>query len=157
MTSLLQKDALFSISFSKAVPGVPGEDYPIFAEVPESGFTCDGQVDGGESISIRLKYFQLCTQWPFIGHELDLSFMRVSVSPCQDHLIWSNIALKIFLHSPEEMLSLLIGKWEVGVMGWCWYSCWLKTESQQCRQCYVLRGLWQGRPQTSRTELGISS
>jgi len=31
----------------KAVPGVPGEDYPIYAEVPESGFTCDGQVDGG--------------------------------------------------------------------------------------------------------------
>jgi len=31
----------------KAVPGVPGEDYPIYAEVPESGFVCDGQVDGG--------------------------------------------------------------------------------------------------------------
>ncbi len=31
----------------KAVPGIPGEDYPIFAEVPESGFSCDGQVDGG--------------------------------------------------------------------------------------------------------------
>ena len=34
----------------KAVPGIPGEDYPIFAEVPESGFTCDGQVDGGKII-----------------------------------------------------------------------------------------------------------
>ena len=31
----------------KAVPGVPGEDYPILAEVPESGFSCDGQVEGG--------------------------------------------------------------------------------------------------------------
>ena len=31
----------------KAVPGVPGEDYPIFAEVPDSGFSCDGQVEGG--------------------------------------------------------------------------------------------------------------
>ena len=31
-----------------AIPGVPGEDYPIFAEVPESGFSCEGQVDGGE-------------------------------------------------------------------------------------------------------------
>merc|ERR1711868_323401 len=30
-----------------AVPGVPGEDYPIYTEVPESGFACDGQVDGG--------------------------------------------------------------------------------------------------------------
>ena len=34
------------------IPGVPGEDYPIFAEVPESGFTCDGQVDGGRKDNI---------------------------------------------------------------------------------------------------------
>ena len=33
----------------KAVPGVPGEDYPIYAEVPESGFSCEGQVDGGNN------------------------------------------------------------------------------------------------------------
>ena len=31
----------------KAVPGVPGEDYPIFSEVPESAFSCEGQVEGG--------------------------------------------------------------------------------------------------------------
>lgn len=31
------------------IPGVPGEDYPIYAEVPESGFVCDGQVDGGNN------------------------------------------------------------------------------------------------------------
>ena len=30
------------------IPGVPGEDYPIFAEVPETGFSCEGQVPGGE-------------------------------------------------------------------------------------------------------------
>merc|ERR1712080_446912 len=30
-----------------SVPGVPGEDYPIYAEVPESAFTCEGQVEGG--------------------------------------------------------------------------------------------------------------
>ena len=30
-----------------AVPGVPGEDYPIYAETPETAFSCDGQVDGG--------------------------------------------------------------------------------------------------------------
>lgn len=34
----------------KAVPGIPGEDYPIYSEVPESGFTCDGQVDGGKNL-----------------------------------------------------------------------------------------------------------
>ena len=31
-----------------AVPGVPGEDYPIYAETPETAFSCEGQVDGGE-------------------------------------------------------------------------------------------------------------
>ncbi|QQP35077.1 Putative LOC100901383, partial [Caligus rogercresseyi] len=31
----------------KVVPGVPGQDYPIYAEAPETGFLCDGLVDGG--------------------------------------------------------------------------------------------------------------
>ena len=35
----------------KAVPGVPGEDYPIYAEVPETSFICDGQVDGGMKLN----------------------------------------------------------------------------------------------------------
>merc|ERR1711910_171023 len=26
---------------------IPGVHYPIYAEVPESGFSCEGQVDGG--------------------------------------------------------------------------------------------------------------
>ena len=39
----------------KAVPGVPGEDYPIYAEVPETAFACDGQVDGGKFQSLFLK------------------------------------------------------------------------------------------------------
>merc|ERR1719317_1876564 len=30
-----------------AVPGNPGEDYPIYAEVPDTSFTCDGRVEGG--------------------------------------------------------------------------------------------------------------
>ena len=30
------------------IPGIPGEDYPIFSEVPETEFLCDGQVDGGK-------------------------------------------------------------------------------------------------------------
>merc|ERR1712106_821867 len=32
-------DALAALGNS--IPGVPGEDYPIYAEVPESGFVCD--------------------------------------------------------------------------------------------------------------------
>jgi hypothetical protein len=29
------------------IPGIPGEDYPIYAVPPETSFFCDGQVDGG--------------------------------------------------------------------------------------------------------------
>jgi len=34
-------------SLEETIPGVPGDDYPIFAEVPETSFFCDGQADGG--------------------------------------------------------------------------------------------------------------
>merc|ERR1712045_238512 len=46
-----------------AVPGVPGEDYPIYAEVPESGFACDGQVDGGyyADPEAECQVFHICT------------------------------------------------------------------------------------------------
>ncbi|XP_040581098.1 uncharacterized protein [Lepeophtheirus salmonis] len=29
------------------IPGVPGEDYPIYNEVPETSFSCEGRVEGG--------------------------------------------------------------------------------------------------------------
>merc|ERR1712227_158947 len=47
----------------QSVPGVPGEDYPIYAEVPESGFTCDGQVDGGyyADPEAECQAFHICT------------------------------------------------------------------------------------------------
>ena len=34
-------------SLEENIPGIPGDDYPIFAEVPETSFFCDGQVEGG--------------------------------------------------------------------------------------------------------------
>ena len=37
----------------KSVPGIPGEDYPIFAEAPETSFACDGQVNGGTFVPIK--------------------------------------------------------------------------------------------------------
>merc|ERR1712226_1141122 len=41
----------------------PGEDYPIYAEVPESGFACDGQVDGGyyADPEAECQAFHICT------------------------------------------------------------------------------------------------
>ena len=34
-------------SLEDTVPGVPGDDYPIYAEVPDTSFLCDGLVEGG--------------------------------------------------------------------------------------------------------------
>merc|ERR1711892_314487 len=34
-------------ALGESIPGEPGEDYPINSEVPETSFTCDGQVEGG--------------------------------------------------------------------------------------------------------------
>ena len=47
----------------KAVPGVPGEDYPIYAEVPDTSFSCDGQVDGGyyADPEAECQVFHICT------------------------------------------------------------------------------------------------
>ena len=46
-----------------SIPGVPGEDYPIYAEVPESGFGCEGQVDGGyyADPEAECQAFHICT------------------------------------------------------------------------------------------------
>jgi len=50
-------------ALGNSIPGVPGEDYPIYAEVPESGFTCDGQVDGGyyADPEAECQAFHICT------------------------------------------------------------------------------------------------
>ena len=52
-------------ALGNSIPGVPGEDYPIYAEVPESGFVCDGQVDGGEYKHIRCLH-TLSRPWMFL-------------------------------------------------------------------------------------------
>ena len=33
-------------ALEQAIPGTPGEDYPIFAFPPETSFTCDGFIQG---------------------------------------------------------------------------------------------------------------
>jgi len=46
-----------------AVPGVPGEDYPIYSEAPETAFSCDGQIDGGyyADEEAQCQVFHICT------------------------------------------------------------------------------------------------
>lgn len=47
----------------KSVPGTPGTDYPILAEVPETKFACDGQVEGGyyADPDTECQAFHVCT------------------------------------------------------------------------------------------------
>lgn len=41
-----------------SIPGIPGEDYPIYAEAPETEFSCEGQVNGGKhTCSSRFFYY----------------------------------------------------------------------------------------------------
>ena len=50
-------------ALGNSIPGVPGEDYPIYAEVPETGFVCDGQVNGGyyADPEAECQAFHICT------------------------------------------------------------------------------------------------
>merc|ERR1712025_335282 len=50
-------------ALASSIPGVPGEDYPIYSEVPETGFACDGQVDGGyyADPEAECQVFHICT------------------------------------------------------------------------------------------------
>ena len=53
-----------------SIPGVPGEDYPIYAEVPETAFSCDGQVDGGKLTAFD-SYFRVClARAQFVPHRM---------------------------------------------------------------------------------------
>merc|ERR1719244_2043927 len=49
-------------SIEDAVPGVPGDDYPIFAEVPPTSFQCDGQIEGGyyADLDTDCQAFHIC-------------------------------------------------------------------------------------------------
>ena len=42
-----------------AVPGKPGEDYPILATVPETAFTCEGRTEGGYYADVSCHYLKL--------------------------------------------------------------------------------------------------
>ena len=46
-----------------AVPGSPGEDYPIYAAVPDTSFACDGRVEGGYYADVEgeCQPFHVCT------------------------------------------------------------------------------------------------
>ena len=40
-------------SLEDTIPGTPGLDYPILAEVPDTGFSCDGRVSLNINIELQ--------------------------------------------------------------------------------------------------------
>ena len=54
-------DALSALQGS--IPGIPGEDYPIYAEVPETSFDCFDKIDGGyyADPEAECQAFHICT------------------------------------------------------------------------------------------------
>ena len=46
----------------ESIPGVPGRDYPTYNRVPETFFSCRGQVDGGyyADPETRCQSFHVC-------------------------------------------------------------------------------------------------
>ncbi len=52
---LIRQDEQLS-SLENSIPGVPGQDYPIFAEIPDSKFSCEEKVNGGKlPMNLKLK------------------------------------------------------------------------------------------------------
>merc|ERR1712048_635758 len=49
-------------SLEETIPGIPGDDYPIFAEVPDTSFVCDGLVEGGyyADVEAECQVFHIC-------------------------------------------------------------------------------------------------
>jgi hypothetical protein len=45
-------------SLEGPIPGIPGEDYPIYANILDTGFSCDGQVNNWSENGISLLSFQ---------------------------------------------------------------------------------------------------
>ena len=46
----------------EAIPGTPGDDYPIFAQPPETSFVCDGYIDGYYAdAEARCQSFHICS------------------------------------------------------------------------------------------------
>ena len=61
-------------SLEDTIPGTPGVDYPILAEVPDTGFSCDGRVSltTTRPWKINIKLIQGCNQLSYdkVGGEL---------------------------------------------------------------------------------------
>merc|ERR1719312_1636193 len=64
-------------SLEESIPGVPGQDYPIYSTVPDTGFTCDGQVEGGKYADpgAECQVFHFCALGDVEGGLITYSFL----------------------------------------------------------------------------------
>eukprot|EP00096_Caligus_rogercresseyi_P010509 TRINITY_DN3859_c0_g1_i1.p1 TRINITY_DN3859_c0_g1~~TRINITY_DN3859_c0_g1_i1.p1 ORF type:complete len:147 (+),score=47.36 TRINITY_DN3859_c0_g1_i1:331-771(+) len=63
----------------ESIPGEPGQDYPVFAFVPETSFTCQGndRVDGGyyADTETNCQAFHICSSADEVGFLTKYSFL----------------------------------------------------------------------------------
>merc|ERR1711953_1527486 len=90
-----------------SIPGVPGEDYPIYAEVPESGFACDGQVDGGyyADPEAECQAFHICTA-DGAGGLAKYSFLCPNGTPFNQNYFICDWWFNFDCSTAEELYSL---------------------------------------------------
>merc|ERR1711970_1073955 len=64
-------------SLEESIPGTPGVDYPVYAEVPDTGFSCDGQVEGGKYAdpAAECQVFHFCALGDVEGGLITYSFL----------------------------------------------------------------------------------
>merc|ERR1719308_379262 len=64
-------------SLEDSIPGIPGVDYPTYAEVPDTGFSCDGQVEGGKYADpgAECQVFHFCALGDVEGGLITYSFL----------------------------------------------------------------------------------
>ena len=62
-----------------AVPGQPGQDYPILAQVPETSFNCEGRTEGGyyADQEADCQLFHVCVQ--VSEYEVSEDFYRIDI------------------------------------------------------------------------------
>ncbi len=76
-----------------SIPGVPGQDYPVLSEIPETGFTCDGRVSGG--ICLILSQIQLNLEFKILDFYTNL--LKYNTYP-ERMLLVVSIRLIFFLY-----------------------------------------------------------
>ncbi len=92
----------------ESVPGEPGVDYPVFAQVEETGFDCAGRVHGGQILFYSIPFYSWKKISIFGGNEKIWNVLFLSSSHMKQvywHILLNNLYLQL---SVVEELSFIL-------------------------------------------------